>query len=551
MFQFLKRISIRYKMYTLVLVSSLGILVTGFEGLNKTQILKDDLSHANVNMLTVYHLVSLDKDIYQALLKFKDIMELDPSSSEFKSGRAYISKQINTDVPKRWDYGFLKVATTLSSQELDLIEIFNNNYSEWKALIEDLTQSYAVGNVSEAGFQSKMARATGLVFTDMRSAINRLTAISMTESQAMMDAAEHRNRRTRALLISVMAVTLAISALLGWQLLKLLLLPLNQVIDGLRTISSGQGDLTLRLHVDSQDELSELVFCFNTFIHKMQIIVQDLKISAESIRNASRTVTGTSLDLAAGAEEQQNQLAEIAASMEEINRGILSMNESSEASMSSTSKANEVAMNGAKNVESMVAEIENSADTLKLAVAKIKQLEASSNTIGEIIGVIDDIADQTSLLALNANIEAARAGEAGRGFAVVADEVRKLAERTVKATSEIGSSITSIQSAVEHSVHAVENTSESYIKTQKLAISSGADINEINTSIKNLIETMNRVVTASMEQSEGITIVTQNIDAVSHVSIEASSAALDLSKSASELDRELAKLNDIVNQFKV
>ena len=212
--------------------------------------------------------------------------------------------------------------------------------------------------------------------------------------------------------------------------------------------------------------------------------------------------------------------------------------------------AREQAFGGKKLVHDMVASI---AQVEKESVVMGKSLEAlgtQAKDIGEIMGVINDIADQTNLLALNAAIEAARAGEAGRGFAVVADEVRKLAEKTMQATQQVGNAITSIQRGTEDSLRAMHNSSGIVTHSAELAGQAGAALDRIEGMVDKTADQVRTIAAATEEQSATAEEVNNSTGAVSHAADSVSSAALRSSEAVAALLGLTKHLESIITNLR-
>ncbi len=332
---------------------------------------------------------------------------------------------------------------------------------------------------------------------------------------------------------------------------RLIAEPLGKIVLILKDLSEGEGDLTVRLDVDSDDEIGELSKWFNTFVEKIQTIIARVQKSAEQVSDTSNQISAAAEEMAAGSEEQQAQLSEVATSIEEMSAMILETSNNTEETQKNAGEANAAAGTGRTSVTETVAGIEQIVSVVQSATEQIATLKSRSEEIGSVIQVIDDIADQTNLLALNANIEAARAGDAGRGFAVVADEVRKLAERTVAATSDITAKIAEIQKDVNASVSAMGEISEQSRSGQELASQSGTALENISGAIDGVMGAITQIASAAIEQSAGVEQISTNVESVSTVSKEAASSAQELAVSSEGLNREVQELKSQVDQFKV
>jgi methyl-accepting chemotaxis protein len=190
-------------------------------------------------------------------------------------------------------------------------------------------------------------------------------------------------------------------------------------------------------------------------------------------------------------------------------------------------------------------------EVVKKSAETVQELGKSSNEIGEIIQVIDDIADQTNLLALNAAIEAARAGEQGRGFAVVADEVRKLAERTSKATQEIAGMIKHIQKDTEGAVKSMQQGTKEVENGRNLAEKAGDSLKEIIMGADRVTDIVTQVAAASEEQSRSSEQITQNIELITNVTQQSATGVRQIAHAAEELNQLTSNLQSLISAFKV
>jgi methyl-accepting chemotaxis protein len=191
------------------------------------------------------------------------------------------------------------------------------------------------------------------------------------------------------------------------------------------------------------------------------------------------------------------------------------------------------------------------AEVVKRSASTVQKLGQSSEQIGEIIQVIDDIADQTNLLALNAAIEAARAGEQGRGFAVVADEVRKLAERTTKATKEIAAMIKEIQRDTIGAVSSMEEGTSEVEKGKHLADKAGQSLEQIIEGAGKVADIVSQVAAASEQQSSASEQISKNIEAISSVTQQSAAGVQQIARAAEDLNRLTNNLESLVSKFKI
>ena len=213
--------------------------------------------------------------------------------------------------------------------------------------------------------------------------------------------------------------------------------------------------------------------------------------------------------------------------------------------------AGKVAKEGGKVVDETINGMNRIAEVVQQSAKTVEELGNSSDQIGEIVQVIEDIADQTNLLALNAAIEAARAGEQGRGFAVVADEVRKLAERTTKATKEIASMIKQIQYETKGAVSSMRQGTEEVKNGKLFAAKAGESLKEIIEGADHVVDIISQVAAASEEQSSAAEQISKNIESISRVTSESANGIHQIASSAEDLNRLTNNLQQLVNRFNI
>jgi len=314
-------------------------------------------------------------------------------------------------------------------------------------------------------------------------------------------------------------------------------------------VSLAHGDLTRRMEVDSEDDIGQMGRALNESIESLGNMISSVSVSAERIAAASEEFSATAAEQAQGAETQKDQTHQVATAMQEMSSTVQEVSENSNKAAQASRNAADTARKGGSIVEDTLAKMRAIADSVGQTATKVQELGKSSNQIGEIIGVIDDIADQTNLLALNAAIEAARAGEQGRGFAVVADEVRKLAERTSKATKEITQMIQSIQAETKSAVEAMQAGTQQVELGVESTTKAGNSLSEIIKTSEQVGDMVMLIATAATEQASATEEINSNIEQIAKIMQESAAGATESAKAVSDLSSLATELQSMVSKF--
>ncbi|MBJ6725784.1 methyl-accepting chemotaxis protein [Geomesophilobacter sediminis] len=325
--------------------------------------------------------------------------------------------------------------------------------------------------------------------------------------------------------------------------------PLDEIVASI--IDMTEGNLCRRVEYRGADELGQLSAHFNGFAEKLQRIMLELNNDAERVASASVQLMATAQQMAEGSEEVVAQASTVATAGEEMAATSSDIANNCHLAADGAARANASAQEGSGVVQSTIAVMESVADRVRSAAQAVESLGSRSDQIGAIVGTIEDIADQTNLLALNAAIEAARAGEQGRGFAVVADEVRALAERTTRATKEISEMIRSIQSETQNAVSVMEEGNREVERGTGEAARSGRALAEILEQINAVTMQANQIATAAEEQTATTGEISSNMQSITVVVQKTAQGAGETFQAARSLSSMSEQLQSIVRQFKV
>ncbi len=323
----------------------------------------------------------------------------------------------------------------------------------------------------------------------------------------------------------------------------------NKMLEAIKQFSDG--DLTVNVECEIKDDsIGQMFEYFNHSVGKMKEMIAEVSSAVHATASASNQISSSSEEMAAGTQEQSSQAAEIASSVEQMTKTILETTRNSSSAAEAAKNSGIIAKEGGRVVNETIKGMNRVSEVVKKSAETVHALGRSSQQIGEIIRVIDDIADQTNLLALNAAIEAARAGEQGRGFAVVADEVRKLAERTTKATKEIAAMIKQIQKDTVGAVASMEEGKKEVEHGKLLADQAGQSLKEIIGGAEVVVDMAMQVAAASEEQSSAAEQISKNIEALSNVTQESSAGIGQIARASEDLSRLTINLQELVGRFK-
>ncbi|WP_428386981.1 methyl-accepting chemotaxis protein [Mucisphaera sp.] len=564
--------SIKQRLLLLALIPTLAILTVaglGWQSLARINaeqtrladelkpLIEEDFVQLGQFTKAIELLLNADRDGYQAILAEADALKTnDPDTLQ----QALDTARENRDQVRE---RATQAIDAFDQQSIETLDQAIAAFEIWSAQSEQLFEARSNGQTPQQladlrvasrtsfqAFRDQLDQAVGVLETKLEA--NR-HHIAEAKAVALSSTLSIRGLSSQA--ITWFAITAAAASVivitLGFFTARSITSPIQKLVAEFRDIANGKGDLTRKIKDSRNDEIGQLSQAFNRFIETMRSTLIDARACIEGFDQTAQEIESRSEQTTRDSRDQSTKAAQVAAAVEEFAASVSEVADKTGQAARASQSASSTASQGGEVVGQTITGMRAIASAVESAGTVIAKLGQRGQEIGELVEVINDIADQTNLLALNAAIEAARAGEHGRGFAVVADEVRKLADRTTKATEEIAKSIEGIQIETQQAVESMNEGTASVEAGVDQASEAGTSLQKIVAGTDDL-SNMIQSISATIEQQAGVTeTMAKDIAEIGQISEQTAGSFEAMAATVSGLTQQSATARQTIARFKL
>lgn len=521
------RFSVKAKLVTgFSAVLFLMIILSGislFE-LNK---LKSDFRNMNdVNIPSTYYLGEIQSDLYEVhSYQYEIIAAKTPADlTKIKSMKDDARQVLVSTFDK-----YSKITHDDELEPLRQLQAVTENY------LDKIDQLYDAANAQNSELATTLSNEASVFLDDAVARTKEISALDIKNATADGEASIRTINLSFILVITVSVIAIAVGLLVALYISRIINRSLQSILSSVQTLANG--DLRVKSVVETKDEFADLAQSFDSMASKLKALIRSIVDSAHNLTHAAQQISASNEQIASGSSQQATMSQSIHDLFVNLASGIEQVARTADEAARLANDARKSAQDGGTVIEASISGMNN-------VYMQVDHLQQDSSKIGEIINVIDDIAGQTNLLALNAAIEAARAGEQGRGFAVVADEVRKLAERSGEATKQIAAIIKGMQS---NTLQCVDAVNEAVKLTQKTSDTFAYIIEKVNESATQV----GTIASTSDAQAAQTKEVLNSVVSIASASQEVSAATEETAASSMELTRLADGLVKSTSTFKI
>ena len=542
MLSWFEGLGLRWKLRLPLLLLVVLILYMGTHSMSTSKLLGNNATEiAKINLPEIQLLIQADRDLYQALVAERAVLQVDSSQqAALTKEHADNAQQARDRVNQSLDLS--NTATPAEREE------FTRRFNAWKTA-SDKVLSLAQGN--EYGAQQQSYGPASEAFEHVRAYIDELQEKRLVHIDQFTQQIDENFESSSAKLLTVVIVATMVSLLAVFFLPSIIASQVRAISERVRNIANGDGDLTIRVPVTTRDELGELSAHVNVFMEKLQRIISDVLQNTHEVSNAAQSLLAVSVDGQKAADEQCEAIAMVVTAVNELTMAIQEVARNTSSTAQNTKDATETTERGQERIRLAVDRVQNLATGIHETAEFMSKLEDEAKNVTSVIDVIRSVAEQTNLLALNAAIEAARAGEQGRGFAVVADEVRTLASRTQESTGDIQGMLGKLQAGVQYAVNAMGNSEVLTSDAVVSATDAGQSLEGINLAVRQIADMATQIATAAEEQSSVTAEIDRNLVQINGLAMHTAEGASRTAQESQRLNQLSIQLRQLLGQFKV
>lgn len=553
----MENMTLKARMYVLGLIAIGGIILAGGFGVYSLSAfsakLESDLAEVRLGVHTLVDIQSASIDFKTQIQEWKNILIRGNSEEEFKKHeKAFFDKQAAVQERLKKSLEVLRNENDPANAKVipDLESLIKDHAAlgvAYKAALEgfDNADPETGKKVDRAVKGQDRAATEGL-----NQIVNALEKGDFEHLEMQIKSAHDAYAQSRNLLAGLMFVCFVLAGGIVFATIRQINRQISLVQEATAAIKQTL-DLTLRIPVSGKHEIARVAASVNGLLDEFQAVVRRMKDAGTHVSSASDELAHSVRQLTEAVEQQNEATASMAASVEEMAVSVTHVSDSSSTAKDIASESLASADRGKLAIDQTAREMLEMAETVNGTSRAMDTLSKRNDEIGNIVGVIKEIADQTNLLALNAAIEAARAGEQGRGFAVVADEVRKLAERTTLSTKEIADVISAIQNETRHAVDDMHRIVGQVNSNAESARQAGELIVQIRDGAGQVLAASSEIDTALKEQSTASDQIAKQVEVIASMSEENTSAMGEAKEASGEMKRLSTEMHEMVDRFKV
>lgn len=562
----------------LVVIGGVGFFFTD-------RVAKVSMSIVETKALPIIYLDDVEKNMFEIMIHLTNHAAVSDSEK-----MAELDKKIQ-EHHTRIVADLAKYHELAGSETEDDLLIFRQEWEKFKSL-EKTVLEYS----NEYAKEDALSILTGegkTLFEKAKIAIEKQEADLKIQMETLRDRAINARENSVIWIVALTAVAGMVLMIVGLGFMKSISAPVALVMNGLKDIAEGEGDLTMRLGLKRKDEIGQLAGWFDSFVQNLQVIIRGIADNIVTLNSSSEGLSVLSGTLSSASKETNTQADNVAGAAEQLSANINGMAASAEEMSVNAQNVSSSAEQMSQNMNSIASSMEemsmairevsgNSREGMEIAnkagemsdsaTQTMEALGGAAKEIGDVTAMIKRIAEQTNLLALNATIEAASAGDAGKGFAVVANEIKELANQSAGAAEDITKRIEGVQANTEEAIKVIADVSVIIDKINEFSLmitksveqqtttaneisgnvqQANSGVNNIAAAIAEIAKGSNDMAKSSGEAASGVNEVSSNILGVSKAAGDTDSAARQVSTSADALAGVAASLQERVGKFKV